>query len=73
MTTPSLDVPASLRGRGRIVANIEAQQRWIEYCENGRSYKGPNGQAIREADAWILNRWEKLLRDFDKFKEILNS
>ncbi len=39
---------------------ISEQRKWIEKCEAGRSYLGPNGKMIREADKQELKRLELL-------------
>ena len=37
--------------RSFLVSQILNQQKWIEGCEsNGKSYTGPNGVEIRQAD-----------------------
>lgn len=49
--------------RGKKLYSVLAinQRAWIEYCErNGRSYTGPNGPAIRQADLNELRRVERL-------------
>jgi hypothetical protein len=57
-----LTEPRLKPGRQLTLHLIEQQRRWIEYCEaNGRSYAGPNGPAIRAADAAELKRLESRL------------
>jgi hypothetical protein len=59
MNYPKLSEPRRLRGRELRLHLIDQQRRWIEYCEkNGRSYAGPNGQAIRNADLEALRKLE---------------
>ncbi len=54
-----------IRGRELYVFLVDEQRKWIERCEaNGRSYTGPNGQAIREADEAELRRLENKLAMF---------
>lgn len=49
--------PAKLRGKSLYRFLVKEQQRWIEECtRNGRSYVGPNGQSIRQADEDELYR-----------------
>lgn len=50
------------RGRALYLHLLSEQRQWIESCEkNGRSYTGPNGTAIREADEAELHRLEARL------------
>lgn len=48
-----------LKGKALAIAMLHDQRRWIQYCENGRSYDGPNGPAIRKADNDALRRAEQ--------------
>ena len=49
------DPPPKLRGLARDRFLLSEQRKWIESCENnGVSYSGPNGPAIRKADADAL-------------------
>jgi len=49
--------------RAFLITEIMEQQRWIESCENnGKSYTGPNGAAIRTADNNQLYKLGKELR-----------
>ncbi len=58
-----LDPPRRARGRALVLSMIEHQQKWIARCEaNGRSYTGPNGAAIRQADLSNLRQWESRLK-----------
>ena len=47
---------------------LNAQRKWIEHCESGRSYTGPNGKAIREADYAELKKWEEAYAKLNKNK-----
>lgn len=48
----------------------ENQVNWIEYCENnGISYAGPNGLAIRQADK---NELERLKERFSYYEKMRN-
>ena len=59
----NLDPSPRLRGRALVQKLLESQQRWIQECEtNGRSYAGPNGDAIRRADQDELRRLENILK-----------
>lgn len=52
------------RGRRNALRQLAIQQRWIADCEaNGRSYTGPNGEAIRAADLAELRRLEERLAE----------
>ncbi len=42
----------------------QEQIQWIEKCEQGTSYDGPNGPEIRQADQQELRRIEERLREF---------
>ncbi len=43
--------------KGFYQEQIADQRQWIENCEkSSKSYTGPNGQAIREADDFELHR-----------------
>jgi len=53
-----------LRGRALYVRLVHDQRKWIEDCEKGRSYLGPNGRAIREADEAELRRLERRLAEY---------
>ena len=59
---PALDVQRGLKGRARLLALVDRQRAWIDYCErNGVSYTGPNGVAIRAADRKALAALEAKL------------
>lgn len=61
-TQPPLDIPRGLKGRERVIALISHQRQWINWCENnGKSYTGENGRAIREADEAVLRGYENEL------------
>ena len=47
-----------LRGYELWVKLLADQRKFIESCEKGRSYLGPNGAAIRAADEAELKRIE---------------
>ena len=50
------------RRRSFLIRQIIKQQKWIEGCEsNGKSYTGPNGGAIRQADTNYLLEMEREL------------
>lgn len=50
--------------RSFLISQITKQQKWIEGCEsNGKSYTGPNGGAIRQADNNYLLDLERELGD----------
>jgi hypothetical protein len=53
-----------LVGRALYERMLSDQRKWIEQCEQGRSYTGPNGPAIRMADAAELRRIEERLARF---------
>lgn len=43
---------------------LHEQRKWIEKCESsGRSYTGPNGQAIRQADEAELQKLERTVAE----------
>ncbi len=50
-----------LKGKERALAQVADQRRWIEHCEKGCSYDGPNGPKIRKADEDALRRFESEL------------
>lgn len=63
MNRIALSEPPKLRGRELDLHRVDQQRKWIEFCEsNGRSYAGPNGQAIREADERELRILESRVR-----------
>ncbi len=63
MSIPNLDPPKGARGKNLLVALVDSQRRWIEYCEaNGVSYTGENGPAIARADLDALRKLETRLR-----------
>ena len=52
----------SQQKRSFLIRQITSQQTWIESCEsNGKSYTGPNGGAIRQADVNHLLELEREL------------
>lgn len=54
-----------MNGRQLYLRLLAEQRKWIEHCEsNGRSYTGPNGQAIREADEQELERIQNRLASY---------
>lgn len=42
---------------------LSEQRAWIEKCESGLSYLGPNGKAIKDADYQELRRIEEKLKE----------
>ena len=62
MNAPRMDPMPGLKGRAKLIDRITCQQRWIEWCEEGISYEGENGPAIRQADFSELRSLETLLR-----------
>mgnify|MGYP001572610737 CR=1 FL=1 len=48
-----------LRGRSLLAAMLHNQRECIEACEQGVSYDGPNGAAIRAADLAVLKKLER--------------
>ena len=55
-----LSEPVRLHGRARYARLIHQQEKWIAECKaNGKSYVGPNGEAIRKADLDSLNYWRE--------------
>ena len=60
-----LDPKRGLKGRALYLHLVENQKKWIAHCEeNGKSYSGPRGDAIREADRNELRRLERLLSQY---------
>jgi len=58
-----IDAPRGLRGKALHRNMLHSQRQWIENCENnGQSYAGPNGRAIRQADMNELKRLETLVK-----------
>jgi len=50
-----------------LIRMVTEQRKWIESCEsNGRSYSGPNGRNIRQADENALKKWEYELAHYQK-------
>lgn len=55
-----------LRGKALYEVLFRNQKKFIEYCENnGRSYTGPNGLSIREAD---INELQKIKLKLSKYR-----
>lgn len=64
MNYPQLTDPIGLRGKQLDRHLLHNQRKWIEWCEgNERSYTGPNGPSIRQADHDELRRLEQRVQE----------
>lgn len=60
-----LDPPKTAKGKRLYRMLVDSQKAWIAYCEsNGKSYSGPNGQSIKQADLDELKNLENRLNNF---------